>query len=216
MTTYHDAHFAEDPSRATVWKAVSAHLAKHVSANAHVLELGAGYCHWINQVRAQRRVAVDIWAELPKHTAPGVEPVVLDVGAGLRSLGAGSFDVVLASNLLEHFTPDAAAAVVEEIAYVLRPAGRVILIQPNFKYACRQYFDDYTHRAIFTDVSLPALLRAKGFTVHDVRPRFLPYSMRETRLPITAWLVRAYLWSPIKPAAGQMLVVATRETPDVR
>jgi SAM-dependent methyltransferase len=216
MTAYHEAHFTDDAPRATVWKAVAAHLSSYVPPDAHVLELGAGYCHWINQVQAGRRVAVDIWPGVARHTAAGVDPVVLDIGEGLRSLGAGAFDVVLASNLLEHFAPDAAAAVVEDIGFVLRPAGRLIAIQPNFRYAWRQYFDDYTHRAVFTDVSLPALLRAKGFTIDEVQPRFLPYSMRDTRLPITTWLVRAYLASPVKPAAGQMLVVATKEPRDVR
>jgi hypothetical protein len=44
-----------------------------------------------------------------------------------------------------------------------------------------------------------------------VEPRFLPYSMRETRLPLRPWLVRAYLRSPIRPRAGQMLVVAQKD-----
>jgi SAM-dependent methyltransferase len=184
-----------------------------VGSEAHVLELGAGYCDWINNVSAARRVAVDVWPELPAHTAPGVEPMVLDLSNGLPSLGDASFDVVLASNLLEHFVPDVAAEVVREVARLLRPAGRVILVQPNFRYAWRRYFDDYTHRSIFTDVSLPALLRAEGFRVIDVKPRFLPYSMQGVRVPIAAWLVKAYLMSPFKPAAGQMLVIAQKETP---
>jgi SAM-dependent methyltransferase len=211
MTGYHTAHFAEHPSRATVWKALADHLAAKVPPEADVLEIGAGYCHWINNVRAARRVAVDVWPELPRFAAAGVHPVVLDISRGLLSLGPASFDVVLASNLLEHFSPDAAATVVEEIAQLLRPGGRAILVQPNFRHAWRRYFDDYTHRSIFTDVSLPGLLASKGFAIEDVRPRFLPYSMRATRLPITGWLVKAYLRSPIKPMAGQMLVVARKE-----
>jgi hypothetical protein len=83
-----------------------------------------------------------------------------------------------------------------------------VVIQPNFRYAWRRYFDDYTHRAVFTDVSLPALLRSHGFRVDLVQPRFLPYSMRGATMPIRPWMVRAYLHSPIKPMAGQMLVVA--------
>ena len=83
-------------------------------------------------------------------------------------------------------------------------------VQPNFRYAWRTYFDDYTHRAVFTDTSLPALLRAHGFTIEQVQPRFLPYSMRERRLPIHSWMVRAYLRCPIKPVAGQMFVAARR------
>ena len=176
-----------------------------------MLEIGAGYCDWINHVRAARRVAVDIWPDLPTFAAAGVEPVVLDVSRGLQSLGVSSFDVVLASNFLEHFSPTVAASVVDGVAAVLRAGGRFVVVQPNFRYAWRQYFDDYTHRSIFTDVSLPALLRAHGFRILEVRPKFLPYSMRGARVPITSFLVRAYLRSPVKPMAGQMLVVAARE-----
>jgi hypothetical protein len=90
---------------------------------------------------------------------------------------------------------------------LLRPGGRLLLVQPNFRIAYRRYFDDYTHRAIFTDLSLANLLRSHGFTIELVEPRFLPYSMRNRRLPIPGWAVRAYLNSPIRPWAGQMLVI---------
>jgi SAM-dependent methyltransferase len=208
--SYHDAHFREHRSREAVWQVVAAQLAPYIPASAHVVELGAGYCHWINNVCAARRVAVDIWDGVQQHAADGVETQVIDLGRGLGHVGDASFDVVLASNLLEHFVPDATAALVADVARILKPGGRFVVVQPNFRYAFREYFDDYTHRAIFTDVSLPALLRATGFTIDEVRPRFLPYSMRDSRLPIRPWLVRAYLASPIKPRAGQMLVVATR------
>ena len=213
MTSYHAAHLVEDPRRARVWQVLARYLAPHIGRDAHVVELGAGYCDWINNVQAARRVAVDMWPDLPAHTAPGVEPLVLDISNGLRSLGDAAFDVVLASNLLEHFAPDTAADVVRDVARLLRPGGRFILIQPNFRYAWRRYFDDYTHRSIFTDVSLPALLRAHGFQIVDVKPRFIPYSMQGVRIPIAGWLVKAYLMSPFKPAAGQMLVIAQKEAP---
>lgn len=123
MTSYHAAHFTEHQQRAAIWRVLSGHLATWVPPESAVLEVGAAYCHWINNVVARRRVAVDIW--------PGV-----------------------------HFAPDVAARVLDDLRYVLRRSGRLILIQPNFRYAWREYFDDYTHRAVFTDVSLPALLRA--------------------------------------------------------
>ena len=210
MTSYHRAHLVHDPKREAVWKAIARHLAPHVQKDAHVLELGAGYCSWINHVEAARRVAVDVWSELPAHAAPGVEALVADIAGGLPSLADGSFDVVLASNLLEHFSPDAAAAVVGTTTRLLRRGGRLIVIQPNFRYAFRSYFDDYTHRSIFTDISLPALMRAAGLEILHVEPRFLPYSMQGSRFPVTAWLVTAYLMSPLKPASGQMLVIAQR------
>ena len=210
MTSYHDVHLTPHPSRRIVWEVVAGHLGRWIPAEASVLEIGAGYCDWINHVRAARRVAVDTWAELPTHAGSGVEPIVLDAGTELGRFADASFDAVLASNVLEHFTPDVAVIVVEQVARMLTPGGRFLIVQPNFRYASRRYFDDYTHRSVFTDVSLPALLRAHGFTIDDVRPKFLPYSMRETRVPITRWLVTAYLRSPLKPMAGQMLVIGRR------
>jgi SAM-dependent methyltransferase len=210
VTGYHAAHLPEDPARAIVWKVVAEHLAAWVPPGAHVLEVGAGYCQWINNVVAARRVAVDIWPDVARFAAPGVEAVVLDVARDLARLGTSTFDTILASNILEHFEPGVAVSVVDDFGRLLKPEGRLIVIQPNFRYASRQYFDDYTHRAVFTDVSLPNLLRAHGFQIDQVQPRFLPYSMRGTKLPVRPWTVRAYLRSPFKPMAGQMLVVAHR------
>jgi len=208
---YHVVHLPEHPARAGVWRVIADHLAAWVPADGTVLEVGAGYCHWINAVRAAERVAVDRWPGFTSHAAAGVRAIVLDASTALRSLGDGAFDVVLLSNVLEHFDPDAAASLVDDIASVLRPGGRLLVIQPNFRYAYREYFDDYTHRSVFTDVSLPNLLRAHGFQIDRVEPRFLPYSMRGVAAPVPDWAVRAYLRSPLRPRAGQMLVVARRD-----
>jgi len=208
VTGYHAAHLPKDPNRAVVWRAVAGHLSSWVPSYAHVLEIGAGYCDWINNVSAEKRVAVDVWPDTARHAGRGVEARVLDVSRDLRTLGTSAFDVVLASNVLEHFDADTVASIVGDVHAVLKPGGRFLIVQPNFRLASRRYFDDYTHRAIFTDVSLPALLRAHDFRINLVKARFLPYSMRRAIVPIRQWLVRAYLLSPIKPMAGQMLVIA--------
>ena len=208
---YHDVHLAEDPARAVVWRVIAEYVERWVPTDAHVLEVGAGYCGWINAVRGARKVAVEEWPDVARHASQSVEAVVLDASTGLSRFADASFDLVLASNVIEHFEPDAAAALVGEIVRLLRPGGRLIVIQPNFRYAYRYYFDDYTHRSMFTHVSLANLLRSRGFRMLRVEPRFMPYSMRESRLPVTPWLVRAYLRSPIRPWAGQMLLVAQKD-----
>lgn len=206
---YHDVHLQEHPARQEVWQVLADYLSRWVPPNAHVLEIGAGHCHWINAVRAARRVAVDTWPGLTQFAAPGVEARVMDASRELPTFPAAHFDVVLASNVLEHFEPDTASSVVGDMHTILKPGGRLLIVQPNFRYAYRSYFDDYTHRSVFTDVSLPNLLRSRGFGIELVQPKFLPYSMRDVHRTIPAWLVRAYLASPVKPRAGQMLVVAT-------
>ena len=208
--SYHSAHLTPDAARTVVWRVIAGHLARWISPDAAVLELGAGYCDWINHVRAARRVAADIWPEVGQHAAPGVETMVLDAGRNMARLPDAGFDAVLASNLLEHFEPDAVAELARQVARVLKPGGRFLMVQPNFRYAYRSYFDDYTHRSIFTDVSLPALLRACGFEIEALDPRFVPYSMQGSAITPRAWMVRAYLASPFRPRAGQMLVVARK------
>jgi SAM-dependent methyltransferase len=193
-----------------VWKVLADCVAPWIPLDSHVLELGAGYCDWINAVRATRKMALDRWQEFPRYAARDVEPVVADAVTGLGMLGGNTFDVVIASNFLEHFEADVVRSLVRDVTRILKPGGRFIVIQPNFRYAYRTYFDDYTHRSVFTDTSLGNLLRAHGFSVEVSQPKFLPYSMRGLRSSIPAWLIRAYLRSPVKPLAGQMPIVARK------
>src|SRR5262245_37965703 len=126
MSSYHAAHLTEDAARTGVWQVIADHLSPWIPPQGHVLEIGAGYCDWINHVRAARRVAVDVWEDLPAHAAPGVEARVLDAATDLQSLGRSAFDAVLASNVLEHFTPDVAGSVVGDVVEALKPGGRFI------------------------------------------------------------------------------------------
>ena len=112
-TTYHAAHFTEHPQRAVVWRAVSAHLAGLVPAEAAVLEIGAGYCHWINHVDGRAPRGGGHLARRPPTTQRRASrPWCSTRRPGSAPLGEAAFDVVLASNVLEHFEPDVAAAVV--------------------------------------------------------------------------------------------------------
>ncbi|MGQ9902752.1 MAG: class I SAM-dependent methyltransferase [Anaerolineae bacterium] len=207
---YHKAHLTESPVRSVVWRVICQFLAPYIPPDAHVLEIGAGYCHWINSVTAARKTAIDLWEKMPEYAAPDVETIQHDLTHGLACLNDRTFDTVLASNVLEHFEPDRALKLTQEIYARLRTGGRLIVIQPNFYTAYRHYFDDYTHRSIFTHVSLAAHLRASGFEIERVMPRFLPYSMQGMRFRVPAWFIRLYLKSPVKPFAGQMLVIAQK------
>jgi hypothetical protein len=95
---------------------------------------------------------------------------------------------------------------------ILSPRGTLNIIQPNYRYAYREYFDDYTHIAIYSHISLCDVLRVSGFDIVDVQPRFLPLSIK-SRLPVRESLIRAYLASPIKPMGKQMLIRARPRQP---
>jgi SAM-dependent methyltransferase len=151
---------------------------------------------------------MDLDATVTKAAAAHVTPVVGDC-TNLSMFDDGDFDVVFASNLLEHLDRPASSRLLAEARRVLRPGGRLLLMQPNFRLNPGRYFDDFTHVSIFTDQSLPDYLVAEGFTVVEVFARFLPLTLKSRGSRLT-FLVPWYLRSPVKPLAGQMLVVASR------
>jgi SAM-dependent methyltransferase len=203
---YFTSRYASDPARDTVWRAICRYLQPYVPVTGAVLDLGAGYCSFVNHVQARERHALDVSPELARHAGPGV---IVHVGRcdDLSGFADGSFDVVFASNLLEHLEWPSVERTLDEARRVLKPGGRLLLLQPNFRYCARQYFDDYTHRTVFTHVGLADLLASRGFEVERVTPRLLPFSFN-SRAPKWGFLVALYLRLPARPMARQMLVVA--------
>jgi len=194
--------------RAGIWREIARYVLKDAPNAETVVELGAGYCDFINQVEARTRVAFDLNPEMSAFAAPGVDLRVGDC-RGLSGVADGSVDVVFASNFLEHFVVAEAAGLLRDIRRVLRPAGRLLLLQPNYLRSPEHYWDDPTHRTAFHHRNLPKLIEANGFRVLRMVPGLLPFSMK-SRLPKIPVLVRWYLHSPIRPLAAQMYAVAER------
>jgi SAM-dependent methyltransferase len=199
-------HYRFSRSRRAVWRAIVDHVARDVGPVTTVLELGAGYGDFINQYPAAQRVAFDIDPAMRAHAAPEVDFRVGDATL-LPDVAESSVDLVFASNFLEHLERPCVERVLDRIGAVLRPTGRLALIQPNFQRCASRYFDDETHRTVFTDESLVSLLLDHGFFPLRIEPGFLPFSMN-SRLPKWTFLVRAYLALPVRPLAAQMYVLA--------
>jgi SAM-dependent methyltransferase len=206
---YFSTRFTADPRRADLWRHLTRYLARFVPKGAAVLELGAGYCFFINQVPAARRVAVDAGPQVRSAAAAGVEAHEGNALTYLHDAPPAAFDFVLASNFLEHLEWRDLDALLPLLFRVLRPGGRLAVIQPNFRIAPRRYFDDYTHRTVFSDVSLGDWLASGGFHITLVTARFLPLTVK-SRLGAFSFLVPLYLRLPWRPFAGQMFVLAER------
>jgi len=204
---YFETRLTKDANRAKVWRHLCDWFARYIPADASVLELGAGWCDFSNHVRAGRVVAMDLDATVARAAAPHVTAEVGDC-TDLSRFDDASFDVVFASNLVEHLDRVQAGRLLSGAARVLRPGGRLILMQPNFRLNPGRYFDDYTHVSVYTDQSLCDYLTSLGWRVQEVQPRFMPLTLK-SRGGGLSFLVPWYLRSPIKPMAGQMLVVAT-------
>lgn len=208
--SYFEARYSFDPGRTRVWKAITEHLQRYIAPGAAVCDLGAGYADFINQVRAARKFAIDRHPGVARFCAP--EVTFLCGESKHLELPDGAVDVLFASNLLEHLDEPALYATMAEMNRVLRPGGRLILVQPNYYYCYRRYWDDFTHVKAWSHESLPDFLRVSGYTVERVEPRFLPLTLKGA-LPKSYWLTKLYLALPWRPLAAQMLVVGRRAAP---
>ncbi len=77
------------------------------------------------------------------------------------------FDRVVLFDVLEHFTPYAGLDLLEAVAAVLAPAGRVMVKVPNVAspWGAAYQYGDLTHRTAFTPGSLRQLAQTAGFQV---------------------------------------------------
>jgi SAM-dependent methyltransferase len=194
------------------WRPICRYLQRYVDPQGTTLDLGAGYCHFINNIVSREKLAVDLNGEnLRKYAAPDVR-CIETTGADLTAIASGSVDTVFASNVYEHFpSREDVARSSEEVYRVLSPGGRFIVLQPNFAYCAKQYFDFFDHRLIFTHKGMAEGLAISGFQLEKVIARFLPYTTKSI-LPAAPWMVSMYLSFP--PAwhilGGQMLLVGLK------
>jgi SAM-dependent methyltransferase len=208
---YYKSRYVPNPTRPIVWKEIVRYLKPFLAGTDTVLDLGAGYCDFINNVSAPNRIAVDMSDELVNFAGKGVRVIQSPV-TDLGQISDSSVDVAFASNLLEHLDDQELKATISEVRRVLRKGGLFIAMQPNYRLSYKRYFDDHTHKKVFSDESLGGFLVNHGFEIVLKKPKFLPFSLksRSALVPAHPLVIRAYINSPIKPFAGQMLFVARK------
>lgn len=206
---YYTSRFSFDKGRNDVWIEVSRYLQKYVNQDSTVLDLGAGYCSFINNIKAKEKHAIDLFDGFKQYADKDVKTFIGSC-TNLKQFKKSCFDVVFSSNLFEHLTLEEAEKTLQEVIRVLKPKGRFIVIQPNFRYCYKTYFDDYTHKTIYTDNSLADLIKSNKFKIIRKEEKFLPFSLK-SKLPKSKFLVRLYLNLPFRPLAKQMLIIGEKE-----
>lgn len=206
-SAYHETRLAPDPRRSVLWNSLwRFYFSKLVAPGDCVIDLGCGYGDFINAVVAKRRIAIDLWPQFPSFLDAGVEAVV-GAATDLEFLADGAVDFAFASNLFEHLSQAQFQLVLEGLRPKLSRRGTLNILQPNYRYAYREYFDDYTHTTVYSHLSLRDFLEANRYEVLEVHPRFMPLTIK-SRMPVSPLMIRLYLASPIKPLSKQMLIRA--------
>ena len=121
-------------------------------------------------------------------------------------------NVTFCSNLFEHLqSKEELLSVLSEIHRTLGVGGKLLVLQPNIRYAYKEYWDYFDHYLPLSHLSLTEALHLSGFSVDEVRPRFLPYTFK-SRLPKSTGLLKVYLrLGPLQVLAGkQMFLLASK------
>jgi ubiquinone/menaquinone biosynthesis C-methylase UbiE len=176
-----------------------------------VLDIGAGYCEFINNISCSRRIAIDINPDITHFAEPDVE-VLNAHSADINVLDDESINVIFVSNFFEHLlSKDFFMLTLSEIYRILKKGGRLLILQPNIRVLGGSYWDFLDHHIPLSDRTVVEALKLTGFKVQEVRSRFLPYTTK-SRIPQWPILVRLYLRIPIahRFLGGQAWIVGLK------
>ena len=178
-----------------------------------VLDLGAGYGEFINNVQCRKKYAMDLNPDTAERVNTDVELLSQDCSEPW-SLLDNSLDVVFTSNFFEHL-PDnqVLARTLAEVKRCLKPGGRIIAMGPNITYAGSAYWDVIDHRLALSEESLAKILVSQGFKIEKCIAQFLPFTMSEG-LQYPTFFVAAYLRFPFSWSifGKQFLVIGRQDT----
>lgn len=214
LESIYQRRFGPDiPFRQQMWQILCQDFFQQfVPATSCVLEVGAGYCEFINNISAREKIAVDLNPDVRQHAAGEVQ-VLVSPSTDLAALDAGSVDVAFASNFFEHLTRPDIVQTMREVARVLRPGGRFLILQPNYRYCFRDYWMFFDHITALDHHSLAEALETSGFSVVHSVVRFLPYTTK-SRFPKSPALIKLYLRFPLLwRILGQQTFVVAQVNP---
>lgn len=203
---------AAQAAKDRIWHVLcSQFFSKYVDRGDTVVDIGAGYCEFINHIECKQKIAVDLNPDVRTRANSDVR-VINESCTSISSLPDGSADCVFMSNFLEHL-PDKALVLetLKESHRILRSGGRVIVLQPNIRFVGGEYWDFFDHHTPLTDRSLSEAVDLAGFRVTTCIDRFLPYTTK-SRLPKSPAMVSLYLRVPLawRLLGKQALVVGTK------
>lgn len=199
-------------AKEALWKIlIDEILQDYIKSDDTVLDIGGGQCLFINNIKCGKKYANDLNPDINKYAGQDVQ-TIQERADNLSTLKDGSMDIVFASNFFEHMKDkDELEKVILEIRRVLAVNGKLIVIQPNIRYAYKEYWDVIDHYTPISDRSLSDLLVINNFKINVCYPRFMPWSPK-TRLSKFTFLLKIYLRFPLlwKLFGKQLFMVAQK------
>ncbi len=144
--------------------------------NADILDLGCGFgtlvafLHQLGYVNAR---GIDGSPEMVRVAARlGISGITEGDIVDHLETAAGSYDMIIALDVVEHFKKDELLRLLEMIHHALRPHGTFLLQTPNGLSHYGRWYGvlDFTHEIILDEESTQQCLNVAGFENVAVRP----------------------------------------------
>ena len=179
-------------AKEAIWRELGRFFQRYIKPGARVVDIACDRGYFIRNVTAADRWATDIrdmGDSLPKDVH-FVRSSGLDLA---RVMPNDHFDLAFFSNYLEHLPSTEAVLQQLRVTFsLLKPGGRVLIMQPNFRLIGGAYWDFIDHQTALTEKSLEEAATMAGFRTKQLITRFMPYTTK-SNLPQHPLLVRAYL-----------------------
>ncbi len=141
-----------------------------VERSAAILEIGCGhgaFLYFMRQAGYLNATGID---DSPEQVQEArrlgiVEVQNADLAEHLKTISTESLDVLVAFDVIEHFTKGELSRLADEFYRVLKPGGRLITHQPNTEGPFGSFMRhwDFTHETGFTRQSIAQLLLSSNF-----------------------------------------------------
>jgi ubiquinone/menaquinone biosynthesis C-methylase UbiE len=165
-----------------------------VPKRTSVFELACGYGEFINNIKCQKKYAIDINPVVKKYLNKDI--IFFNETATKISIKDSQIDLIFASNFFEHITKAEIISVIKEAKRVLKPKGRFLILQPNIRFCSKDYWMFFDHITPIDDRALIEVFSGYGFKCRLDIERFLPYTTK-SKLPQSDLFVRLYLRLPM-------------------
>lgn len=213
LKTQYEHRFATIQNyRNEVWRVLAeSFFQQYIPPAADVLDIGCGWGEFINNVRANRKIAMDLNDDARQHLHPDIEFINQDCSAEWP-LADNTLDVAFASNFFEHLPSKShIERTITQARRCLKLNGRLICLGPNIRHLPGRYWDFWDHHVPITEMSLSELLEINAFVIERCVAKFLPYTMAN-RQPRHIGFLKLYLSLPIawRLFGRQFLIIAKK------
>lgn len=188
-------------------------LQNFINPQHTVVDLGAGGCEFINNIRCKKKIAVDLTSETVRCADSNVEVISTSARHIKKILKDKSVDTIFMSNFLEHLDgKEEIFRLLQECHDILNFGGQLLIMQPDIVRVGNSYWDFFDHKMPLTEKSLLEVLSAIGFKIKYLRSPFLPYSTKLRFIPLSANLLRLYLHlRPLQLIFGKQFFVCAQK-----